>query len=139
MTKTVPFLDHWRALFPYETTCFKGTAGYSAAKMIFCSKLYNIYFKFRVTEGEMLFFWKKVTFYGILFFYHPIYMDNIILFITSTVKMSLSSPQIYHIGNRTCAYLKYECYFFHKSVYCKNNTNYMKSRVNTHKELALVR
>lgn len=55
MTKTVPFFDHWRALFPYETICFKDTAGHSAAEVIFCSKLYNIYYEFRDTKEEMLF------------------------------------------------------------------------------------
>lgn len=54
MTKTVPFFDHWRALFPYEKICFKDTAGHSAAEVIFCSELYNIYYEFRDTEKEML-------------------------------------------------------------------------------------
>lgn len=35
MTKVVPFFDHWSALFPYETICFKDTAGHSAAESDF--------------------------------------------------------------------------------------------------------
>lgn len=41
---------------------------------------------------------KKVIFCEILFFYPPNYTDNIILFITSTVRMSSSSQEIYHVG-----------------------------------------
>lgn len=56
-------------------------------------------------EGEVLVSQKKnVTFYGISFFYPPIYTDSMIFFITSTIRMPVTSSglEIYCVRCRTC-------------------------------------
>lgn len=63
-------------------------------------------------------------FYVIPFSYPSIYTDNIILFITFTVRMSTTSsgPETYYTGDRTCIFKTFTLFFL-TSVYHKSITN----------------